>query len=130
MGKNRPYQRTERLNSRVREILAVACQRETREEALRSAVITGVEVTRDLSVARVYYYVIGDGAEEVSAAFERASGFLRSRVGQEVRMRQTPELRFHFDESIDHGRRVEGILAQLEIPPERQQEEELGSEEE
>ena len=68
MGKNRPYQRTERLNSRVREILAVACQRETREEALRNAVITGVEVTRDLSVARVYYYVIGEGAADVSAA--------------------------------------------------------------
>lgn len=130
MGKNRPYQRTERLNSRVREILAVACQRETREEALRNAVITGVEVTRDLSVARVYYYVIGEGAEEVRVAFERASGFLRSRVGQEVRMRQTPELRFHFDNSIDHGRRVEGILADLHIPAEQSEAAELGSEEE
>lgn len=130
MGKNRPYQRTERLNSRVREILAIACQRETREEALRNAVITAVEVTRDLSVARVYYYVIGDGADEVQAAFERAGGFLRSRVGQEVRMRQTPELRFHFDESIDHGRRVEGILADLHIPETSPQEQELGQEEE
>ena len=130
MGKNRPYQRTERLNSRVREILAVACQRETREESLRNAVITGVEVTRDLSVARVYYYVIGDGVEEVRVAFERASGFLRSRVGQEVRMRQTPELRFHFDNSIDHGRRVEGILADLHIPSETPQVEGLGQEEE
>jgi ribosome-binding factor A len=130
MGKNRPYQRTERLNSRVREVLAVACQRETREEALRNAVITGVEVTRDLSVARVYYYVIGEGAEEVRVALERASGFLRSRVGQEVRMRQTPELRFHFDNSVDHGRRVEGILADLHIPTEQVEAVGLGSEEE
>ena len=130
MGKNRPYQRTERLNSRVREVLAVACQRETREEALRNAVITGVEVTRDLSVARVYYYVIGEGAEEVRVALERASGFLRSRVGQEVRMRVTPELRFHFDNSVDHGRRVEGILADLHIPTEQVEAAGLGSEEE
>ncbi len=87
-------------------------------------------MTRDLSVARVYYYVIGDGTEEVRVAFERASGFLRSRVGQEVRMRQTPELRFHFDNSIDPGRRVEGILADLHIPAEASQVEDLGQEEE
>ena len=116
MGKNRPYQRTDRLNSRLREVLAVACQRETREEALRFAVITGVEVTRDLSVARVYYYVRGEGHDDVAKALSRASGFLRSRVGQEVRMRQTPDLRFHYDDSIDHGRRVEDILSHLEIP--------------
>jgi ribosome-binding factor A len=116
MARNRPYQRTDRLNSRLREILAIACQRESREEALRSVVITGVEVTRDLSVARVYYYVIGEDHEEAAEALERASGFLRSRVGQEVRARQTPELRFHWDRSVDQGRRVEGILADLEIP--------------
>jgi ribosome-binding factor A len=117
MARNRPYQRTDRLNSRLREILAVACQRESREEALRTVVITSVEVTRDLSVARVYYYVIGEDHETAAAALERASGFLRSRVGQEVRARQTPELRFHWDRSVDQGRRVEGILADLEIPP-------------
>ena len=91
--------------------------------------ITGVEVTRDPSVARVYYYVIGDGAEEVGAAFERASGFPDHGSGRRFDASDTGAA-FHFDESIDHGRRVEGILAQLEILPERQQEEELGSEEE
>jgi len=45
-------------------------------------------------------------------------------------MRQTPELRFHFDNSIDHGRRVEGILADLQIPVESPQVEDLGQEEE
>lgn len=74
-------------------------------------IITGVEVTRDLSVARVYYQTMGADRAEVAAAFERAAGFLRCRVGDQIRMRQTPELRFKYDDSIDRGRRVEELLA-------------------
>jgi ribosome-binding factor A len=92
-------------------VLAKAVQRETREEVLRLAIITGVEVTRDLSVARVYYQTMGGDLAETAAAFERAAGFLRCRVGDQIRMRQTPELRFKYDESIDHGLRVETLLA-------------------
>ena len=91
--------------------MARAVQRETREEVLRLAIITGVEVTRDLSVARVYYQILGGDPTEVAEAFERASGFLRCRVGDQIRMRQTPELRFKYDDSIDRGRRVEELLA-------------------
>ena len=113
MGKQRPYHRTDRLNRQVAEVLAKAIQRETREEILRSAIITGVEVTRDLSVARVYFQTMGTDRDETAAAFKRAAGFLRCRVGEQVRMRQTPELRFKYDESVDHGLRVEALLAEL-----------------
>ena len=111
MARQRPYHRTDRLNRQLAEVLARAVQRETREEALRLVIITGVEVTRDLSVARVYYQAMGGEPEEIAAAFERASGFLRCRVGDQIRMRQTPELRFKYDDSIDRGRRVEELLA-------------------
>ncbi|MDP6945501.1 MAG: 30S ribosome-binding factor RbfA [Myxococcota bacterium] len=111
MAKKRPYHRTDRLNRQVAEVLARAIQRETREEVLRMAIVTGVEVTRDLSVARVYYQTMGGDQAEIAEAFERAAGFLRCRVGDQVRMRQTPELRFQYDESIDRGRRVEELLA-------------------
>jgi len=113
VAKQRPYHRTDRLNRQLAEVLAKAVQRETREEVLRLAIITGVEVTRDLSVARVYYQTMGGDLEETAAAFDRAAGFLRCRVGEQIRMRQTPELRFKYDESIDHGLRVETVLAGL-----------------
>ena len=119
MSKQRPYHRTDRLNRQLAEVLAKAVQRETREEVLRLAIITGVEVTRDLSVARVYYQTMGGDLKETAAAFDRAAGFLRCRVGEQIRMRQTPELRFKYDESIDHGLRVETVLAGL---PELQRE--------
>lgn len=117
MAKKRPFHRTDRLGSRVREILAVALQQESREELLRQVVITGVDVTRDLSLARVHYYPMTGDEAAIAAALERASSFLRTRVGQEIRMRITPDLRFLRDDSVDHGRRVEEILRDLDIQP-------------
>ncbi|MCB9728546.1 MAG: 30S ribosome-binding factor RbfA [Deltaproteobacteria bacterium] len=118
MAKKRPFHRTDRLGSRVREILAVALQQEAREELLRQVVITGVDVTRDLSLARVHYYPMSGDEAAIAQALERASGFLRMRVGQEIRMRITPDLRFLRDDSVDQGRRVEEILRDLALSPE------------
>ena len=55
--------------------------------------------------------------ETLEGAFERARGFLRTRLGQELRLRHTPELRFHLDTGITSGRRVEEILHDLDLPP-------------
>ncbi|MEZ4269674.1 MAG: 30S ribosome-binding factor RbfA [Myxococcota bacterium] len=128
MAKKRPFHRTDRLGSRVREILAVTLQQESREELLRQVVITGVDVTRDLSLARVHYYPMGGDEAAIAAALERASSFLRTRVGQEIRMRITPDLRFLRDDSVDHGRRVEEILRELDITPAEPEEPDADSE--
>ncbi len=118
MARRRPFKRTDRLNRQIRDVLAVALLRGSREELLRSVIVTDVEVTRDLSVARVFYYTMGDvSAADVAAALRRANGFLRCRVGEQVRARQVPELRFVFDESIERARRVEAILHDLELSP-------------
>ncbi len=117
MGKRRPFNRTDRLGSQIKEVLAVALLRDTREEILHRIVVTDVEVTRDLSLARVYYQVMNGDPEEVKDALERASGFLRSRVGKQVRARHTPELRFYHDDTLEKGLRVEKILSSLDIRP-------------
>ncbi len=114
MSSRRPYKRTDRLGRQLKEVLAVALQRETREDALHDVVVTEVEVTRDLSLARVFFYTPrGADLKDVTTALERASGFLRRRLGEEIRMRQVPELRFVLDQSIDRAERIEGILAGL-----------------
>jgi len=122
MARRRSFHRTDRLNRQIQQILAVALQMETREEILRQVIITAVEVTRDLSLARVHYFPMSGEPEaavlgELEEAFERARGFLRTRVGQELRLRHTPELRFHLDTGITSGRRVEEILQELDLPP-------------
>ena len=125
MAKKRPFQRTDRLQSQVREVLALALQRETREELLRAVVITDVDVTNDVSLARVYWHALPGMAatdiEAVQAAFTRATGFLRAKLGEVVRARVTPDLRFIHDDALDRGRRIEDVLRAIERerpPPE------------
>ena len=120
MARQRPFHRTDRLNRQVQQILAVAVQQETREEALRDVMITAVEVTRDLSIAKVHYFPLGGEPDaqtkaDLKKAFGRAAGFLRSLVGRELRMRHVPELRFMLDTGITHGRRIEEILDELNL---------------
>lgn len=98
----------------MKQVLAVAIQRESREDRLHNVVVTDVEVTSDLSLARVYYYVMGEGdPAEIDSALQRATPFLRRRVGEEIHARHTPELRFVVDTAIERGRRVEEILHNL-----------------
>ena len=127
MPRRRPFQRVDRLNRTILKVLGTAVTRESREEILRSVTVTGVEVTRDLSLARVYYYAPAEIREETITALNRALGFLRSRVGQEVRMRQTPELRFIYDESIERASRLESILSDLDIQDEESDEDSDGA---
>lgn len=118
MARKRPFQRTDRLSSQIRQTLALALQLETREELLRQIVVTDVEVTNDLSLARVYWHALPSAAAEldrpgVEAALARASGFLRGRIGEAIRARKLPELRFHHDDALDHGRHIETILHRI-----------------
>ena len=116
MAKKRPFARVDRLGSQVKEVLATALQRETREELLRGIVITDVEVTSDVSLARVYWHELPGAAEDreaVEAALTRANRFLRAKVGEVVRARITPELRFHHDDALDRGRRIEDVLRHI-----------------
>ena len=81
--------------------------------------ITGVEVDNELEKAVVFYDLLDeDGADEVEAALWEVRGQLRSAVGRQARLRRTPDLVFEIDPSIAAGRRVEEILAGLEISDE------------
>ena len=116
MATRRPFKRTDRLNRELLRALSVAMKSETREAILHGVSIMEIEVTRDLSLARVYLYVPEGQQEEVRAALERAVGFLRSSVAKKIRMRHAPELRFFFDVSLDRAQRIENILSDLDIP--------------
>lgn len=117
MAKKRPFARTDRLASQVREVIAMTLMRETREALLHEVVITDVEVTSDVSLARVYWHAmpgtVAADVDAVQAAFERASRFLRAKVGEVVRARLTPELRFIHDDALDRGRRIDDVLRQI-----------------
>ena len=94
--------------------LAELIQRSERDPRVGMVSITGVEVSRDLGHARVYYTALGsDSAEEASestAVLNKAAGFLRSQLSRDSAMRSVPQLRFYFDTSVGRGRDMEDLI--------------------
>lgn len=77
--------------------------------------VTSVEVTRDLSLARVRISVMGDDEEKQRAleGITSARGFIRSILARTLELRTVPELRFEMDSSLAHAARVDQILSSL-----------------
>ena len=77
--------------------------------------ITGVEVSGDLSVAKIYIDVLTESLRraDVLAALTSGGGRIRSKLSERLDLRRIPELRFMADEAITRGARVEAILTEL-----------------
>ena len=94
--------------------LAALIQHEVRDPRVGMVSITGVDVSRDLAHARVYFTVMGsdssDEAGESAAALNKAAGFLRSQLSRDSNMRSVPQLRFYFDSSVGRGRELEALI--------------------
>jgi len=105
-----------RLNANLREVLAELLTTRVRDPRVEPVSLTSVDVSRDLAFAKVYYSVLGDAETQRIAqrGLESVAGFLRGEVGRELRMRNVPALRFHFDASLERGRHIEELLRELD----------------
>ncbi|MAT94986.1 MAG: ribosome-binding factor A [Halioglobus sp.] len=110
----REYARTQRVADYLQRELAALIQHEVRDPRVGMVSITGVDVSRDLAHARVYFTVMGsdssDEAGESAAALNKAAGFLRSQLSRDSNMRSVPQLRFYFDSSVGRGRELEALI--------------------
>jgi len=107
--------RQKRVADLIQQQLAELLQRDAQDPRFEQVSITAVDVSPDLQHARVYFSVLADGAEvqEISCAFEKASGYLRRELASRVQLRYVPELAFSFDNSISEGERIEHLLRQI-----------------
>ena len=82
---------------------------------LKFVSITKVSVTNDLSIATVYYTVLGNKGEIDSTKedLEKAKGYLRSSLAKRIDLRKTPELRFKYDESLAYGNHISEVIENL-----------------
>ncbi len=110
----REFARTQRVADYLQRELAELVQHELRDPRIGMVSITGVDVSRDLGHARVYYTRMGsdssDDAKESTEALNRAAGFLRSQLSRDSNMRSVPQLRFYFDSSVGRGRDLEALI--------------------
>ena len=109
--------RPERVAHMMRREIADILENKLRDPRLGSMVsITDVEVTQDLSFARVYVSTLHGGAERerLLEALQSAAGFVRHELRPRLGLREVPEVRFVFDDSIERGARVDEILRKIE----------------
>ena len=108
------YARTQRVADYLQRELAALIQHEVRDPRVGMVSVTGVDVSRDLGHARVYYTMMGsdsgEDASESTEALNKAAGFLRSQLSRSSNMRSVPQLRFYFDSSVGRGRDLENLI--------------------
>lgn len=107
--------RVERIEKIIEREIGNILLSEVKDQRLRYVTITNVKVTNDLSIATVFYTIIGDENQIVSTKknLEDAKGFIRSKLSKVLEIRKTPELRFKYDESFEYGNKIEEILRNL-----------------
>ncbi len=109
--------RAQRVAGLMKRELATLIPRRMRDPRLQGLVsVTDVEVTEDLSLARVYVSILegGEVRRRALEALEHAAGFVRSELAPRLKLREMPEIRFQFDESLERGARVDELLRRLE----------------
>lgn len=107
--------RMSRVGEEIKKELSILFQRGLKDPRIGFVTVTGVEVTSDLQLAKVYISIFG-GEEERKATLEglqKAKGYLRTEIGKRVKLRHVPDFVFKLDESIDYGSRIESILREI-----------------
>ncbi|MGW8272480.1 MAG: 30S ribosome-binding factor RbfA [Thermodesulfovibrionales bacterium] len=109
-----PYKRAVRVNDLLREEIALIVMRRIKDPRVGFLTVTGVEVTEDLKIARVFISVLDrEHREETLSVLNAASGFIRSELSKKVKMKFIPQLEFHIDSSIDYGDRIDTLLRKI-----------------
>ncbi|HIC52672.1 MAG TPA: 30S ribosome-binding factor RbfA [Gemmatimonadetes bacterium] len=112
--------RVARLNEQLKRELSELIRTQVRDRRVGVVTVTAVEMASDLGSARVFVRIIGDEAEfkETLAGLEAAAPFLRGLLGRILHIRRIPELRFREDRSMEHARRIEQLLSEVDVPEE------------
>jgi ribosome-binding factor A len=113
------YSRTSRLSEQIQRELALKIQFEMKAPRLGMVTLNHVKVAKDLGYADIYFTVMGARGEtdqeiqaQTVAILNDAAGYLRSELARILTTRITPMLRFHYDESMDRGHHLTGLIRQ------------------
>lgn len=110
--------RPETLAERLRQVLSTALLFEFNDPKLQGITITRVKVSPDLHYADIRFIADPERERQALNALRRAAGAMRRHVSKKVKVKNTPELRFHIDEDVEAEARIGEILERLDIQKE------------
>jgi ribosome-binding factor A len=103
-----------RIDKQLQREISLMLEQRVKNDAARSAIVTGVECSRDLEFARVYFTTLDPAQRDlVLTELRNVKGALRSMLGQVLKLRHIPALEFVIDRSLDYGEHIDGILHNL-----------------
>ena len=107
MSHGRPQKVADLIQRELSDLL----HREVRDPRVGMVTITAVDVSPDLSHAKVFFTILEkEKQNETTNALQRAAGFLRSQLAHRIKLYATPELRFVYDESIERGDHLSQLI--------------------
>ena len=109
--------RPEKLGDLIQRELSDLLHREVRDPRIGMVTITAVDVSPDLSHAKVFFTTLSLAhIDEAREGLQRAAGFLRSQLARRIKLYTTPELRFVYDESVERGDRLSRLIDSTRDP--------------
>jgi ribosome-binding factor A len=108
--------RMRRVDEAMRAVLSDAIAMGLKDPRVGFVTVTGVKTSPDLRHAQVYVSVLGSESDRAESmqGLRSAHGYLQRRLADELRLKHTPSLSFHYDESVDHGMRISALVSELE----------------
>ena len=110
------FSRTHRVAEQIQKEVAVLIQREVKDPRLGMITVNSVSVSKDLSYADIYFTTLvgvedkANHAKEAEDVLNHAAGFLRGMIGKAIKLRITPQLRFHYDVSVARGQYMTDLI--------------------
>ncbi|AXA34550.1 MULTISPECIES: 30S ribosome-binding factor RbfA [Francisella] len=103
--------RVHRVESELKKVLAVVLRTRINDTKLAMCTITEVEVSKDLSYAKIYYScLIAEDVEYSKKAFQKSKGLFRNAIASSLKLRIVPELKFIYDDSLEYGAKMESKI--------------------
>lgn len=108
--------RIEKIQELMKQEISKIILQELKDPRIGFVTVTQVEITRDLSIAKVYVSIMGSDQQiaDCWAGLNSSLGFIRREVGHRIRLRITPELQFVADKSLDYSEHIQKLLLKIE----------------
>ena len=108
----KPFSRAERVGGQIQRALSDLLYKTVGDPRLEGTTITGVSMTRDLRIAKVYFTTPGgkEKSRETEEGFNSAAGYVKRNLARQLGLRYMPALQFFYDESFDYGSNIERLI--------------------
>jgi len=112
----KPWKRSQRVGPALRSVLCEFLLRHLKDPRVKGVEITGVDLSPDLRNALIHYLLRDPDAdrEGVQVGLDSAAGAMQKHVGETLRLRRVPKIRFQYDNSVEDAERIDLLLQDLQ----------------